>query len=1206
MNLFRLFWIFIVGMGCFLGTNTAHCIISTKAGINPDQSSGKQLPKPNQTKNLQSVLTPGVKPIQREITAGEKHSYLVTLKSHEYLNVVVEQKGIDLVVRLVASDGKILSEVDSPNENNGPEPVLFIPETSGKFHLEIEPGTKDARPGQYEVSLNALRPATQSDIAEVEITGLLLAAQKLRQANKMDQGTGLAQRALNQSENVFGPDHILAARSLQMLACVFFSQKDAQKAEPLLLRAIDIWERAKTADPLELASCYYDLAEVYRVGGDLAKAVSRYQQALNIWEARHGLNSRIMGANLAKLADVYRAQRDFSQAAVTYQRSLTILEQIYGPDHLAVEGVVTGYAGCLSDKGDFAKSELLYLRALAIREKKFGPDHPQVATTLNNLAAVDYFQGHFTKAEPLYQRALIIREKAFGSDDPIVTSTLSNLASLYHDQGNYTKAEVLFNQVISIQERTIGKNHPDFALSLNNLGALYYFQGNYAQAEPLYLQALAIYEKTVGPNHPNYALSLNNLAGLYTNQGEYTQAEALYLQSLAIWEKLVGAGHPNVALSLNNLGAVYFNQGNYAKCEPLYQRSLAINEKIFGKDHPAFARSLNNLATLCFQQKNYSRAESLFQQSLTIWKKTLGPDHPQVALCLNNLARLYWVTGDIAQAITYQSLANETTERDLARNLVSGSEQQKLLYLDTTSPRNDQTISLQVQAGSDRNRALQNALTLVLRRKGRALDAMAQGIEALRQRALPEDQLLFDELAQTSTQLSNLNLKGPGKAGLESHRAAIQELETKLEQLQNQVSVRSVEFRIQVQAVTLEAIQKAVPPNAALVEFATYRPFDNVSTRYGNRRYVVYVLTNSGEPKWADLGEAKPIDDLVATFRKTLSNRSKNLEKEIKPLSRTLNQLVMKPVRSLIGNATHLILSPDGALNLIPFAALVDEQGKFLVETYLLTYMTSGRDLLRLEVNKSENLGPPLVLANPDYSTGTGPKLLGQSFHPLSPLAGSQIEGNRLKTLFPEVQLKTGSEATETLIKKVRKPVLMHIATHGYFLEDAPQQAPNEADTSLGQRNLTVLSGTHKKLRECNPLLRSGLFFAGANQGGSAENDGVMTALEATQLNLWGTKLVVLSACDTGLGDVQNGDGVYGLRRALVLAGSEAQMMSLWPVSDQGTQELMDAYYTRLKAGEGRSDALRNVQLKMLKDLKRRHPFYWASFIQSGDWRVEK
>jgi CHAT domain-containing protein len=179
----------------------------------------------------------------------------------------------------------------------------------------------------------------------------------------------------------------------------------------------------------------------------------------------------------------------------------------------------------------------------------------------------------------------------------------------------------------------------------------------------------------------------------------------------------------------------------------------------------------------------------------------------------------------------------------------------------------------------------------------------------------------------------------------------------------------------------------------------------------------------------------------------------------------------------------------------------------------------------------------------------------------------------------PDASVLVDVEATESAVKKVHAPKMLHIATHGFFLQDAGGAAPTD-----------------------NPMLRSGLALAGANAATVASEDGILTALEAAQLDLWGTKLVTLSACDTGIGVVRNGDGVYGLRRSIVLAGAETLVMSLWPVSDAVTREMMTAYYTGLTRGLGRGDALRQVQLAMLKRPARRHPFYWASFIQAGEW----
>jgi CHAT domain-containing protein len=399
------------------------------------------------------------------------------------------------------------------------------------------------------------------------------------------------------------------------------------------------------------------------------------------------------------------------------------------------------------------------------------------------------------------------------------------------------------------------------------------------------------------------------------------------------------------------------------------------------------------------------------------------------------------------------------------------------------------------------------------------------------------------------------------------------------------------------------------------VELVQYTPFHPQAQKpqqewSGTPRYVAYVLRQKDEPAWVDLGEAAPIDQAVAKLRAALSNPNRT---DVQRLARALDEKVMRPVRPLLGNARLILLSPDGALNLVPFGALVDEENRYLIERFTFVYLTTGRDLLRLQVLSQERQGP-VVIANPDFDDGDAPPLMqvaattnsaesrrSADFTTLrfGPLPGTAGEALGLQDLLSKSQMLTGAAATEAALKQVHGPRILHIATHGFFLANQPQQPE-------ATRGVTVVhddsSLRPSSLWVENPLLRSGLALSGANLRQSRNEDGVLTALEAAGLDLWGTKLVVLSACETGVGAVQNGEGVYGLRRALVMAGAESQVMSLWKVADEATRDLMVAYYKRLLSGEGRAEALRQVQLTMLASADRSHPFYWASFIPSGQW----
>jgi CHAT domain-containing protein len=640
-----------------------------------------------------------------------------------------------------------------------------------------------------------------------------------------------------------------------------------------------------------------------------------------------------------------------------------------------------------------------------------------------------------------------------------------------------------------------------------------------------------------------------------------------------------------------------------------------------GPEHPLVARCFNHLAVLSRDKGEYAKAEPLFRRALAILENAAGPEHPYIAEILDGMAVLYAAKGDFAQAVTVQSRANSVSERNLTRNLTRGSERQKLAYLTRFSKQTDFTLSLHSRALPHDPQALDLAFTTLLRRKGRGLDVMANAIGALRRHATPEDQALLDQLAEARSQLAALTLKELGTGKPETYRARLKSLEDKAEELESALSVRSPDFRAQAQPVTLAAVQSALPADSALVEFAVYTPQEPRNNK--NKlppRYLAYLLTAQGQPKWTDLGEAAPIDRAITYWRQALRDPRRA---DVKRLARAVDEKVMRPVLALAqsggGAPSRLLIAPDGLLNLVPFAALVDRQGRYLIERYSISYLLSGRDLLRSPVRRPGNQNT-VIVADPDYgpkgdavaarsrdvglpsglpqSAGSNSNL-DQIYFP--PLKGTAGEARALKAILPQATVFTGGQATEAALKQLHSPSVLHVATHGFFLRDQEIRL-------IGGRDLIVdaVQSVGPSARPIeNPLLRSGLALAGVNQRlGRADqgDDGVLTALEAAGLDLWGTKLVVLSACDTGVGEVKNGEGVFGLRRALSLAGSETQVMSLWPVSDLGARDLMTEYYKALERGEGRGDGLRRVQLEMLKRNNRRHPFYWASFIQSGEW----
>jgi tetratricopeptide (TPR) repeat protein/CHAT domain-containing protein len=1040
----------------------------------------------------------------------------------------------------------------------------------------------------------------------------------------------LYQRALRVWEAALGSDHPLVATSLNNLALLYKAQGNYGAAEPLYQRALRIRETALGPDHPDVANSLNNLARLYYDQGNYGAAEPLLQRALRILETALGPDHPLVATSLNNLAELYQSQGNYGAAEPLLQRALRILETALGPDHPWMATGLNNLARLYYDQGNYGAAEPLLQRALRTYETALGPDHPDLATSLNNLAALYRDQGNYGAAAPLFQRALRIYETALGPDHPDVANSLNNLAGLYYDQGNYGAAEPLLQRALRIYETALGPDHPNVANSLNNLAELYQSQGNYGAAEPLLQQALRIYETALGPDHSSVARSLNNLAGLYQSQGNYGAAEPLFQRALKILETALSPDHPDVATSLNNLARLYRAQGNYGAAEPLFQRALRIYETALGPDHPDVATSLNNLAVFYQVQDNYGAVEPLFQRALRIYETALGPEHPDVAQSLNNLAALYADQGNVAEAVSYLARGLEIEEQHLDINLALLADAQRQAYVATLSGTTDWSISLNLQSAPTDAAATQLALTTLLRRKGRILEAGTSSWQGLRQNLNASDQATFDEFTAIREDLARLTFNPPAQLSPAQYQAELTRLETVASQLESQLARRSVAFRAETQPVEIAAVQAQLPADGVLVEYVRYRPFDatNPQNRWGAERYAAYLLFPDGAIQAVDLGPAADIDAAVPDFIGLLQDRSTTLragarptryDADIEAITGTIKRLIFDPIAPYLQDRSHLLISPDSQLNRIPFEALQAEtSGPFLVEQYQISYLNSGRDLLKFDVTEPSQQ-PAVVLADPDYEQASGPPRPGlgeglgvrasqQRSSELSqlqvgPLPGTAAEAEAIRPLLPNATVLTQTNATENALKQVDSPRILHIATHGFFLANVARPTLEEGrglgifatDSPLPQAPAVTVE---------NPLLRSGLALAGFNGRASGEEDGVLTALEASQLNLFGTQLVVLSACETGLGDIANGDGVYGLRRAFAIAGAETQLMSLWQVDDFGTQSLMVRYYEKLTAGMGRSEALREVQLEMINSQGRyAHPFYWAAFITTGDWR---
>jgi CHAT domain-containing protein/Tfp pilus assembly protein PilF len=1067
--------------------------------------------------------------------------------------------------------------------------------------------------------------------------------ERLTKQGHYEEAVRVAREALKIAEEKFGPDHPKVAISLNDLAEVYRKQARYAEAEPLYKRMLVIREKTFGPSHPDVAESLNGLAGLYGSQGKYVETELLYKQALAIREKTLGKDHPDVAESINGLAVLYRAQGRYKEAEPLFSRALAIREKALGPDHPDVARSLNSVAGLYGSQGKYIEAEPLYRRALAILEKALGPDHPDVADSLNGLAGLYHSQSKYSEAEPLYRRALAIREKALGPDHPSVATSLGSLAELYHSQGKYAEAEPFFKRALVIREKALGPDHPSVATSLGNLASLYRTLGRYEKADPLYRRALVITEKSLGPDHPSVAFCLNNLVILYINHGKYVDAEPLARRSLAISEKAFGWDHPKVAESLLNLARLYSRQDRYSDAEFLYRRALTIYEKSLGPDHPVVTFPLNNLSVLYREQGKPADGEPLARRSLTIAEKALGPDHPHVAAGLTNLAVLEIALDRPKAALPLMRRTLLIDDHTIENVFSFSSEREKFVFLGTVVPGFDMLQNLVLQKLPGDPEAVRVALDAILRRKGLVLEALSREQRLLLTSDNPKAAETAQYLRDTASRLASLTMAGQGKVS----PGVLKTLEREKGRLEAELARLSEAYRVDWRSRRGDSdqIARALKPGSVLLEFVGFRMYDfytkDTKERWGGYCYVAFVLPAGQEakPTLVYLGEADLIDRAIREFRQEVEQAPELIpqlgeaeaERRLREKGKRVYDLVIAPLRAVIGERDIWYVSPDGELNLIPFEVLPDEGGRYLVETHQVNYLSSGRDLLRFEAGKGTG-AEAMVLADPDYDQKqTGRKVAASSTQDSltlamhgetqrsvdlrqatwSPLPGTRKEAEAIarELAGQKVRLYLKDQASEEAVKKVKAPRILHLATHGFFLNEQDRSAWLK-DTERGltlsdaeQRPMPLPPGIE------NPLLRSGLALAGANRleeaTGEGEDDGILTALEISGISLWGTDLVVLSACETGVGETRRGEGVFGLRRAFQLAGARTVVMSLWSVPDEETAALMKDFYRQLKGGTSKAQALREASLGLMRSRREKagaaHPFYWGAFVSVGE-----
>jgi CHAT domain-containing protein/Tfp pilus assembly protein PilF len=1018
---------------------------------------------------------------------------------------------------------------------------------------------------------------------------LLAQSDSLRKVALYDSALVLAERALAITEMEYGKEDTSVARALNTTGFLLIVKRQYDRSESLLKHALEIRERAFGSDHPSVAASLNNIATLYYYQGHLNEAEQLFRRVLEIREHNFGENHPEVGASLHNLAEV------------------------------------------LFDEVRYPEAEPLYRRALEIREHSLGSNHLEVAATLNSLAILCQCQGRYSEAEPLYRRALEIPERNLGTDHPFVAIGLNGVANVLNLQGRYAEAEPLYRRATEIWERRVGSDHPNVALNLNNLAAMFMSQGRFSEAEPLYRRALEIRERRLGFDHPDVAMTLTNLADLYYYLHRFNEADSLFRCALAIRESGLGPDHPDLALTLNNLAVLLTEEEKYADAEPLLRRALDIRKRQLGSDHPLVASSLNDLASLAANQGRYAEAEQLFRNALEIRKQTLGLGHPRVAECFSNLARMHAAEGDFLEARDDDACAWRIRRQNFLDGGVALAEKSALECSEFMSKETGTLLAILADGQSQLQDWQKETAQIVFGSKGVVTDAMAARYHTSENMDDTLAARLTDTLKYARFALSKLYVDGPATDGIVSYREKLDIATKEKERVEALLARCSELFRRDKELwdVSPDEVLSAMPIGSAIVEFMRYSHV--ISFRDTEPRYLAIVLTSGGQPFVFQLGSASAIDTAISVFRQQIHTHELLDKSGYAAATEDLFTLVWKPFSNLLEGASTVFIAPDGNLNLVSFAGLTDETGRYLIEKYPIHYLSTGRDLIRLKHKEQSGTGL-LAMGDPDFNMSFdkgAPSSVSAAIAnvglpaffsirnarsgcaalkdlKVSPLPGtrsevgfvtSQWSGNNNEPVLSYL----GKDAIEDNFKREAPGKrVIHLATHGYYISE-------ECKPMQSQRSsFSMESGYVGE----NPLLLSGFLLAGANHHGEGASDanredGIVTAEEVAGLNLRGTDLVVLSACETGLGEVKSGEGVYGLRRAFQMAGARTVISALWPIDDKATAEFMGQLFSA--KDEAMPQTMQRIALNRILSLrsegKSDHPFYWAAFVATGDWK---
>ncbi len=844
----------------------------------------------------------------------------------------------------------------------------------------------------------------------------------------------------------------------------------------------------------------------------------------------------------------------------------------------------------------FDKAFVYAEKAAEIVKNEYGETDTLYADRLISLLHINFYIGNYKEGVKYAEQEKAIRLKTQGNLHEKYSTCISNLGVLYSKMGQYDKVLPLYMESLEICEQSRGKEHSCYGIGLNNLAILYLNLGQYEKSISLFLESLENCEKIFGKDHFEYGKRLSNLSELYKTIGQYDKALLLSIESLKNCEKALGKQHSSYGISLNNLAELYKTMGQYSKALPLYLEALENTEKSLGKEHSMYGSRLNNLAGLYSSMGEYHKALDLYIETLDILEKTLGKEHQWYGYTLTNFALLYSNMGQYDKALPLYKDAIKNNYHNINQVFSFLSEIEKEKYVITIDRYFNNYKSFFADYYSEKPELAADMYDLELTIKGMILQSGIQMRQSILNSNNAEALNKYDDWISVKTEISKQYSIPPAKRS-----EKLSEMEAQAEKLEGELTRISSDFRL-AQSLTStkwKDVQRKLEKGEACIEFSAFNYY-KIDKKTDSIIYIALVLTHdSKEPILVKLFEENDLKEI-------LNIRASDFD-YVKNVYSTKGELYGKlwePIEKHLQGINTIYISPSGLLHKLSFSAITSPDNKHLSDKYTIRQVATTGQIKTTKEN---------IFAGGDFLVslfgGINYNAESSKSDIWAYLEGTKTEADKIEKLLKKgkIQYKylSGNDATESEFKLIAgRSNVLHIATHGFFYPN-PDDVKRELEKNTTFEDVEFRGNSSSYAYETfitskNPLMRSGLVFAGSNNAWEAremlnsEDDGILTAQEVMQLNLQNTNLVVLSACETGLGDIYGSEGVYGLQRAFKSAGAKSLIMSLWQVPDKETAEFMETFYAKLLKYKDIHQAFSETQRKMRQKYD---PFFWAAFV---------